>query len=367
MVNLEGYAGNEDIIEPRSERQEENQETGLWSRLKKALRYTALVGSLTAAGLVGAWYYNTDYSERVEHCRQARAVASQLYEKAGKTSRRGTNPLDNYLGSAIDGKYDNHNLFCDDSLEKLLDPIFAITSYTEYETVDYHYNAAGEAREVVKKRKYHGLGTGIVVHNNGERLKILTCEHVVSPIKEKAVYADNKLISEVRNVKSTHRLRFFTREVPLVIPPFFGVMKCNFSIDLELAASDKTKDLALLETKLQSHSLIRGIKPPTEWGCSSELKPGDFLYIAGFPYGLPKHLGDGRAASEPSSNISIYADANPGNSGGPVYALRDGKPELVGIMRAIRPQGLTEMVSIDSVKRFLDKAGLSFIHKGGKK
>ncbi|MBW3003934.1 S1C family serine protease, partial [Candidatus Woesearchaeota archaeon] len=91
-------------------------------------------------------------------------------------------------------------------------------------------------------------------------------------------------------------------------------------------------------------------------GSSSELEPGDFLYVVGFPYEFRRQLTHGRISS--SYGVISSADVNPGNSGGPAYALRDGKPELVGLTQTTRRCGISGFIPVDAVKRFLSSIGL---------
>ncbi|MBW3015526.1 serine protease [Candidatus Woesearchaeota archaeon] len=343
----------------------------LVDKIKKAVKVGALVGLMGVLGAEGAYYYNTTAEQRAQHAEVVRTVARKGYEKSLNVVKGGYNLTRNYLGSAVDGKYDNHNLFCDDSLESLLEPTHKINSTVQFELVSYSYDTEGKRHEKVRRISRSGHGSGIVVDNNGERLKILTCDHVV-PTPRKTRWYDGKkrLVREIRNLKQRYVLEQFSLNLPIALPPVFGSANFSFGLELDVAARDQRSDLALLETRLKDIKRIKGYKAFKRWGNSDELKPGDFLYAVGYPFGLSKQVTDGRVASEVDKRRLIYfssACINPGNSGGPVYALRDGRPEFVGISQKTWYNGISGMIRGDVIKAFLEKIGLGFVYRGGKR
>jgi V8-like Glu-specific endopeptidase len=81
------------------------------------------------------------------------------------------------------------------------------------------------------------------------------------------------------------------------------------------------------------------------------------VLVVGFPYHM--HFGAqvvtfGRAQSIQNGHMVLTAAALPGNSGGGVFARRDGQWQLVGILVAGHPGGtLTIAVDLVSIRKFL--------------
>ncbi|MDP1629201.1 MAG: serine protease [bacterium] len=103
---------------------------------------------------------------------------------------------------------------------------------------------------------------------------------------------------------------------------------------------DISQDWALFELPEEA----KGKCPAPRVGKSSELKPGHFLYLVGSPYkegailrsgiveSLSANLEDGSKAISPEDVFALSGGIYPGDSGGQVFALRDGQLELVGMM-----------------------------------
>ncbi|MBW3003144.1 serine protease, partial [Candidatus Woesearchaeota archaeon] len=268
----------------------------LVDRLKKAVKVGALVGLVSVLAAEGAYYYNTTPKQRAQHAAVVREVASVGYNKAKTVARGGFNLARNYFGSAFDGKYDNHNLFCRDNLENLLNPVHKVHSYVEWEVHDYKYKNDGVHVDV-KKKSDEGHGSGLVIDNNGERLKFLTCNHVVAVPAPVKWYRNKRLVREIKNVRARYTLVQASIRVPVVAPPFFGSKTIHFGLSLDCVARDARNDLALLETRLSDINRIKAYKPWKSFGSSSELEPGDFLYVVGFPYEFRRQLTHGRISS----------------------------------------------------------------------
>jgi hypothetical protein len=107
---------------------------------------------------------------------------------------------------------------------------------------------------------------------------------------------------------------------------------------------DFEQDWALFEMLEE----LKGKYPSFKIGKSDELKPGHFVYFIGYPFdnGILLRSGIiettffdlkelGPAISKDDA-FALSGGVYPGDSGGPVFALRDGKLELVGILRSTR-------------------------------
>jgi serine protease Do len=156
----------------------------------------------------------------------------------------------------------------------------------------------GRGPEPEQPHQEHGLGSGVIVSNDGV---ILTNNHVVDGADEIKVITSDK--------------REFTAKV---------------------LGTDAKSDVAVL--KLQGD--VKGLTPITI-GDSSRLRLGDVVLAIGDPFGVGQTITMGIVSAKGRANMGIatYEDfiqtdaaINPGNSGG---ALVDMEGHLIGINTAI--------------------------------
>ncbi|MFW6207279.1 MAG: Do family serine endopeptidase [Spirochaetota bacterium] len=184
-----------------------------------------------------------------------------------------------------------------------------------------------EERE--REFRSQGLGSGVIVRNNGDTYYILTNDHVVGEADE-----INVILNDGRE---------FTAN---------------------LVGKDPRKDLALVEFKSKEEL------PVAEIGDSDNLQVGDWVLAVGSPFGFVSSVTAGivsaKERSGPQGNISdfIQTDAaiNRGNSGG---ALVNIQGEVVGINTWIAAPtggsvGLGFAIPINNAKKAID----DFITKG---
>jgi S1-C subfamily serine protease len=152
-----------------------------------------------------------------------------------------------------------------------------------------------------KEEKQYGVGTGVVIVNDGT---ILTNLHVVQGAERVQItFMDgHKTAGILQGVRPEH-------------------------------------DLAVLRAKVIPDDLFAATMTSTE-----KLKPGDHVFAVGFPFGIGPSISAGvvsglkREFKSPEGGNSLTnliqfdAAANPGNSGGPLVTA-DG--EVVGIVTAI--------------------------------
>lgn len=185
----------------------------------------------------------------------------------------------------------------------------------------------GEGRE--REFRSQGLGSGVIVRNNGDKYYILTNEHVVGDAEE-----INVVLNDGREFTAT------------------------------LVGKDSRKDLALVEFESKTEL------PVAELGDSDELQVGDWVLAVGSPFGFVSSVTAGivsaKGRSGPQGNISdfIQTDAaiNRGNSGGALVNI-DG--EVVGINTWIAAPtggsvGLGFAIPINNATKAID----DFITKG---
>ncbi len=90
-----------------------------------------------------------------------------------------------------------------------------------------------------------------------------------------------------------------------------------------------------------------GKQYPVKIGKSDELKPGHFLYLVGSPSNIAMLVRNGIVEAtrvddiktvlpkvNPDDAFALSGGIYPGDSGGPVFAVRDGQLELVGIINS---------------------------------
>lgn len=134
-------------------------------------------------------------------------------------------------------------------------------------------------------------------------------------------------------------------------------------ITLELVFDSKDYDIAVFK-RPEKISVI-----PFKFGESAKLERGDWVYLTGHAYkwmssllavGVMSGYGEdkkGLTKLVPAyqSVIIFNIDANPGHSGSPIYTLRDGKLELVGVVSGTIPYtGIAFGVGIDAVKNMIN-------------
>lgn len=250
-----------------------------------------------------------------------------------------------------DGRYDNHNAFVDESkysLEEILDSVEMISYNIKY-SVSYKDK---EGLDVVEEKELGFLGSGVVIEKKGGKAYILTNSHVVT----EPDFGD--LPDGVKFEKISEKITIIKKGVLL-----------DTEIEAKRVASDSTLDVALLEVEDGGFK-----KFPYKIGNSKDLRPGDFVYIAGNPQGIEDYVLNGNVSkvNYPYNPdwFMIGCDVQGGYSGGAVIAIRDGEYELVGLVVATlvrRVEGDVDALGgygiaikinpiMDFVNKHLDKA-----------
>lgn len=215
-----------------------------------------------------------------------------------------------------DGLYDNHNAFVDESkysLEKILESVELIGCEVGY-TMTY---TDKDGKIINEDHVARSIGSGTVIEKRNGKAYILTNNHVTS-IELPDKLDDGTVITE--NYKEIYIIKN-----GILIPNLIRAKK---------VASDPQLDIALLEVE-DSKDFV---KFPYKIGNSNDLSPGDFVWVAGNPHGLVDYVLKGNVSKTvyPYDNklFMIGCSVEPGYSGGPVIAIRDGEYELVGVVVA---------------------------------
>ncbi len=284
--------------------------------------------------------------------------------------------LTNLLKQAYDNKYDNHSFFTsNDYINQIYDSCYEIHTSHQYE-VDYYdltkkgkKDKNGKIERAVKETKTQYImhaGSSVAVDFVDNELYLITNHHVTaSEFEEMDVY--NFVIPVGHAKLKKTKILLFTHPN---LDPKTKEHISDEGIELELVASDKDLDIAVLKTKKLDYNLVKNYVSYGKFGNSCELSPGNWLYTVGYPNMLSNQLVQGiyKGNDNPHypNDDNIYhmsCTVIPGNSGGPVYALRDGVPELVGIARQTHGAQDGGAIKIDLVKEFLRKNNLERLLK----
>lgn len=257
--------------------------------------------------------------------------------------------------SSHDGKYDSiDNDVNQEDIDKLKSVSYMVISESKYKTA--------EGEEVA----FHSIGTAVMYRNTEEKTYMVTANHVVE--NEEVMYdffgrkyeklSEQFFLLEDQEVDTLHdclRRLSETKENAFYIKDSSGKKKevLNYIVrtsqemavildllrpqKIEIVAQNETKDLAIISVPKLSQSL------PYAIGNAAELQTQNIVYVTGWPLGLVKNVTQGHITSVHDSRLdredietTFLSDAaiSPGNSGGGIFAVRDGKFELVGITTA---------------------------------
>jgi S1-C subfamily serine protease len=211
----------------------------------------------------------------------------------------------------LDGKYDfNNSLFIDTrSLNWVMDAIVTIQTRTLFE-------GFRSSEPFIKVSR----GTGVV---SGRY--VLTLNHVVTQDSLEVRTPFGAVRVPLEKLKETTYLVSENREIAL-----------------KEVLRDPNLDIALFEIPQDDLALP---SLPCPVGNSNDLSVGNFLYVVGNPFNSGINVREGIVSSllglEGVEEIAVVRDnlfiisngVVPGDSGGPVLGLRDGVPELVGLVQ----------------------------------
>ncbi|MBT4096900.1 MAG: trypsin-like peptidase domain-containing protein [Gemmatimonadetes bacterium] len=240
--------------------------------------------------------------------------------------------------SASDGKYDlaYPAYGSSESLGPMLQAVQLLSSSAKY--TDYHFalgdsvqlhdisdEVLGQRQKAATVSAHSVVGTATVIYRQVDRIAVLTCAHVVDFPDTMVRYQ----ISESGRYVRTFSVLLQQTHVLPSLPPGDG---------LEVLAMDRDADIAILGMKLPpgSDPLLPVFSGPL--GRAADLDWGTFVFVAGFP--TAKKMITTAAVSAPRRDRrnSFLLDMvfNRGFSGGVVFAVRDGLPnlELVGMVNA---------------------------------
>jgi S1-C subfamily serine protease len=233
----------------------------------------------------------------------------------------------------IDGKYDNNPILVNQrsmQIQRIIDSVYFLHTDTEFKVEDGEVITAelDSAGVLI-------LGRYILTVNHAVSHDCLQVE-MLTPMGVQSIDVPAKKLTE-QTYLNLHGTR----------------------IRLEEVTKGKDDDIAIFRVPddLQLNSFPYGI------GNSDELQVGNFLYVIGNPmnYGINVREGIVSSMMAPEAIATIlprYENAfmisngvNPGDSGTPVIAIRDGKYELVGLSQGIftNAQSLSWAIKINAI------------------
>jgi hypothetical protein len=186
-------------------------------------------------------------------------------------------------------------------------------------------------------------GTATVITNDGSKIALLTCAHVVN-------FPDTAI---AYHVGPDGRATKYVSSVAVKMKQFNFISPFPEDGAVEIVFVDSEADLAVVGRSLQSQ-MARGI-PPIRFGLgrAKELDWGTFVYIFSYPAGI-KMLSSG-IVSSPRKDVegTFYIDAtvSQGSSGGIVLAIHNGIPnfQVVGVVRVVPAKFTYFLAPEDSV------------------
>ncbi|MFA6468873.1 MAG: serine protease [Bacteroidota bacterium] len=241
-----------------------------------------------------------------------------------------------------DGKYDSEFPYrgCSEQLEQIAETVRMINCLVFYKSQifskeqkvrlsDFHdpNMTSKVAKEVYLNRTSAGSCT--VIYFQDRKIAVMTSQHIVDfPDTIITYYADE-------NTQPTE----FIQSIAVKERQKNYIATIQGAGNLEILASDKANDLAILGQKIDGPSATKIPVFSYPIGKARELEWGAFVYLFGYPEGY-RIITKG-IVSNPNrdKNGTFLTDGvfNKGFSGGIVLAIRDGIPnfELVGMVKMV--------------------------------
>jgi hypothetical protein len=244
-----------------------------------------------------------------------------------------------------DGKYDSEFPYrgCSRQLEEISESVRRISVLTSYKTYPFALSDSvrlsnitpqvlERAEETASFSHHSDAGTATTIYNEGGRIALLTCAHVVDfPDTIVSFY-----LSENRQ-PTAYIKNFSVRMSQLIF-----LNEVAGGVTLEILALDRAADLVFLGQKLDARQTL-GVHAFTyPFGKAKQLEWGSFVYLFGYPSGYRMVTKGIVSSPNKDGKGSFVVDAviTPGASGSIALAIRDGVPnfELVGLVKLIPAQ-----------------------------
>ncbi len=239
-----------------------------------------------------------------------------------------------------DGKYDSELPYknCSDQLEKISHSIKKISSIVFYKIYTFSSSESITKDQInntllekfsknssISSESFNGTGT--IIYTDINKIALLTCSHVV--------HLKDTLYSYFKNTNSD---KTYIQSIAIKQEQNIYVPDIAIGEKFNLLAHDSDKDIAIISLESESQNFLSFPKFNYPLGNSKELEWGSFVYIMGYPLGLPMITRGIVSSPQKIAKGTFIIDAvfNHGISGGLVLGVRDGVPnfELVGIAKS---------------------------------
>lgn len=275
--------------------------------------------------------------------------------------------------------YQNHSINLSIDVDTILNSVFMIRTFAEYECTKFKYDK--DYKIINKKTKQvnkEQLGTAFKIYDDEKYSYFLTNYHVVE--MQKIIKILKKDVGDllVRNSLFDPIIdkMYKSKKIEYYITCFEQHIDCvriSKKINLKLITYDDILDVAVLRSKRIDSFKNNGKIVPVlcanyKWGNSDNVYPGNKLISIGFPQGMGRFIFEGKVLSKTviykEKLLDMVVTDNKimkGCSGGPVFAIRHGKFELVGMTRLIIFKMYPCFIKINKVKDFLRDKKLEFL------
>lgn len=214
-------------------------------------------------------------------------------------------------------------------------------------------------------------GTAVLLGIQDDAAYFLTNDHVIAPppaenvLRDEGQFIHDELRQEGVSSASRSNIRicYSASEITTII------LGKRIALAAEMQRNERD-DIALLGLPRLRESIsadeYASLSPP-RFGDDRQLSYGSLLFAAGTHWrGEPRILQGiyaGRSADYRSpSEVFLYDSASYYQmSGGGVFALRNGLPELVGLVSTVIDDTLTVAVPLSEIRRWLDEQGMGEI------
>lgn len=243
-------------------------------------------------------------------------------------------PTQTYVG---DYENNNHSLQ-EGKLESLEQSVEMLTVESTYCPVGEN----GQCDTTKKSENVKWYGSGTVVHQDNDYMYILTAGHVAIPEPQIET--------------------FFGDKYKLVGEPTITIASKKVALEFMAGVNNDNMDYAYLRTPKNSKLKVMD----ANIGDSSKISVGDMVYVLGYPLTTGRSLSEGIVSCIVQQNptytggkvtpeqFMFTSPISGGNSGGPIFTIKDGQLYLIGITVATwtNGQNLNIGVKISDILRY---------------
>lgn len=242
--------------------------------------------------------------------------------------------------SLADGKYDSEFPYKSSSedLTKISETIQRVNSTAFYKIYIFDPNSKYTLKDLDNKQldkiaisealaNNSSAGTALTVFSENGNVALLSCAHTVT-------FPDTIIAYKIDEDGTTSK---FIESISIKEKQVIYVAGFPEGSQVEIIVKDDKSDLAILGRKYSSISNVHFPVFKFPLGKAKEVEWGTFVYLFGYPINykvITKAIVSSPRRDESGSFI-VDAVINPGFSGGPVLAIRDGVPnfELIGLVQ----------------------------------